>query len=154
MPTFQHTIDVAAPADRVFEFMTDPANWLRAHAGLVALEVLEETDDEIRMDATYRMLGISNRLEMTQRIAEPDAHAVVTFESPGLSGEMDYRFRESNGVTTVVESADYEFGDSLRDRIVEPVGKRYNERQFRRSLETMRDLMDVELARDEPLATA
>lgn len=155
MPTFEHTIDVAAPADRVFEFMTDSSNWLRTHAGLRDLEIISETDRETRMDATYRMLGVSNRLEMTQRIVEPGAHSVVSFESPGLSGEIDYRFTEADGVTTVVESADYEFGDSLRDRIVEPVGKRYNERQFRHSLENMRELMDVELSTgDELLAAA
>lgn len=155
MPTFEHTIDVAAPADRVFEFMTDTSNWLRTHAGLGDLEVVSETDDETRMDATYRMLGISNHLEMTQRIVEPGAHSVVSFESPGLSGEIDYRFAETDGVTTVVESADYEFGDSLRDRIVEPVGKRYNERQFRHSLENMRELMEAELATgDERIAAA
>ena len=145
MPTFEHTIDVAAPADRVFAFATDPANWLRTHGGLRDLEVIEETDDETRMHATYRMLGIANHLEMTQRIVEPGARSVVSFESPGLSGEIEYRFTESNGITTVRESADYEFGDSLLDRIVEPVGRRYNERQFRHALEAMRDLMEVEL---------
>lgn len=152
MPTFEHTIDVAAPADRVFAFVTDPSNWLRTHGGLRDLEVIEETDDEVRMQATYRMLGIANHLDVTQRVVEPGARSVVSFESPGLSGEMEYRFTESNGVTTVRESADYEFGDSLRDRIVEPVGKRYNERQFRNALVNMRELMDVELAADEPLA--
>ena len=156
MPTFEHTIDVAAPADRVFEFVTDTSNWLRTHAGLRDLETISETDDETRMHATYRMLGVANHLDMTQRIVEPGAHSVVSFESPGLAGELDYRFTESDGVTTVVESADYEFGHSLRDRIVEPVGKRYNERQFRHSLENMKALMDVELAADgdEPIAAA
>ena len=156
MPTFEHTIDVTAPADHVFEFMTDTSNWLRTHAGLVDHETISETGEEIRMHATYRMLGIPNHLDTTQRIVEPGAHSMVSFESPGLIGEMDYRFTESDGVTTVVESADYEFGDSLRDRIIEPVGRRYNERQFRHSLENMKELMNVELAtdRDEPIAAA
>lgn len=154
MPTFEHTIDVAAPADRVFEFMTDTSNWLRTHPGLSDLDVIESTDDGTRMEATYRMLGVANHLQLTQRVVEPDVESVISIESPGLEGEMNYRFSEADGVTTVVESADYEFGDSLRDRIIEPVGKRYNERQFRHGLENMRELMEAELAVDDPAVAA
>ncbi|MUV87517.1 hypothetical protein GJ631_13335 [Natronomonas sp. CBA1123] len=154
MPTFEHTIDVAAPVEHVSEFMTDPANWPRTHASISQLEITESSDDETRMDATFRVLGIGNEGEMVQRILEPDAHVEVSFESDGLSGTADYRYSESDGVTTIVEFVDYEFGDSLLDRIMEPVAKRYNERQFRHSLESSKELIEAELAENERMAAA
>lgn len=154
MPTFEHTIDVAAPVEHVFEFMTDPSNWSRTHASISELEITESSDTETHMDVTFRVLGIGNEGEMVQRILEPDSHAEVSFESPGLAGTADYRFSEADGVTTIVEFVDYEFGDSLLDRIMEPVGKRYNERQFRHSLESSKELIEAELAEDERMAAA
>ncbi|MFW5964134.1 MAG: SRPBCC family protein [Natronomonas sp.] len=154
MPTFEHTIDVAAPVERVSEFMTDPTNWPRTHASISKLEITESSDDETRMDATFRVLGVGNEGEMVQRILEPDSHVMVSFESPGLSGKADYRYSESDGVTTIVEFVDYEFGDSLLDRIMEPVAKRYNERQFRHSLESSRELIEAEFAESERMAAA
>ena len=145
MPTFEHTIDVAAPIEHVFAFMTDTDNWLRTNPSLTNLDDVEETDDGYRMNATYRTLGISNRGELELTVVEPEAHSVVSFDSPGLSGDVEYRFTEVDGVTTVVQSADYEFGDSLLNRIIEPVGKRYNERQFRHSLESSKELIEAEL---------
>ena len=53
-----------------------------------------------------------------------------------------------------MEFVDYEFGDSLLDRIMEPVAKRYNERQFRHSLESSKELIEAELTEDERMAAA
>ena len=146
MPTFEHTIEIAAPVDYVFTWGSDPMNWQRSTPSLTDFDVVEETDDGFRMDATYRMLGRSLDGEMEFEIVDPDAHTVTRFESPGMTGELHYRYEEHDGRTTVVQSADYEFGDSILERVIEPVAKRYNKRQFENSLRTSKELIEAEYA--------
>lgn len=144
MPTFEHTIEIAAPIDQVFEFGIDPENWRRTTPGLTDIEIVEETEDGLRMNATYKMLGISMDGEMEMTIVEPNEHTVTTFESPGMTGEMHYHYSETDSGTKVVQRADYEFGDSLLERVLEPVAKRYNKRQFKNSLKTSKELIEAE----------
>ncbi|NHN41486.1 SRPBCC family protein [Halorubellus sp. JP-L1] len=143
MPTFEHTIEIAAPIDQVFAFNDDPKNWLRTNPSLVSVDVGEETDDGIWMDTTYRMLGMELDGGLTLRRVEPTEH-IMTFENGGMSGDIHFEYAETPSGTTVVQRADYEFGDRLRDRIVAPVAKRYNKRQFSQSLELTKDLVEAE----------
>lgn len=144
MPTFEHTVEIAAPIEHVVEFNTDPKNWPRTMASLHDLEIVDRTPEGSRMTATYRMLGISFDGEMTLTVTEPNERMVVTFESPGMAGEMHVSFSETDGGTRVVQRADYEFGGSLRERVLEPVAKRYNDRQFRNHLQNMKELLEAE----------
>ncbi len=144
MPTFEHTIEIAAPIDHVFEFWSDPNNWERTMPSLSNVESIEETDDGRRFTFRWKMLGISMDGEMEYEVVEPNEHTVTGFETPGMAGEVHVRYSETDDGTEVVQQADYEFGDSLPDRILAPVGKRYNERQFRNSLRTSKELIEAE----------
>lgn len=146
MPTFEHTVEVAAPIEQVFEFGNDPHNWERVTPSL-SVENVEETDNGLRMDTTYKMLGISMEGKMEYSIVEPRTHTVSSFESPGMTGELHYHYEETDGGTRVIQRADYEFGDSLLQRVIEPVAKRYNKRQFKNSLETSKELIEAETER-------
>lgn len=143
MHTFEHTVEIAAPIDQVIAFGLDPENWTRTTPSLTNVEIVEETDDGMDLTATWRMLGMSFDGEMELDIVDPE-HAVTSFESPGLVGELHYHFSETESGTEVVQRAEYEFGDSLLERIIEPVAARYNKRQFKHSLETMKELIEAE----------
>lgn len=144
MPTFEHTIEIAAPIDHVFAFGSDPENWHRATPSLTDVDVVEETDNGFRLTATWRMLGMSLDGDMEFEVVEPNEHTVTRFESPGMTGELHYHFSETEEGTKVVQRADYEFGDSLLERVLEPVAKRYNKRQFKNSLQTTKELIEAE----------
>lgn len=144
MPTFEHTIEIEAPIEHVFAFGNDPENWQRVTPALTDVEIVEETDDSVQMHATWRLLGQAVDGEMTFRVVEPNEHTVTTFESPGMTGELHYRYSETDSGTKVVQQADYEFGGSLLERVLEPVAKRYNKRQFKNSLETTKELIESE----------
>lgn len=153
MPTFEHTVEIAAPIDHVFAFGADPENWQRTTPSLTHVEITQETEDGFHMDATYRLLGKSMDGEMEYTVLEPNAHTVTTFDSPGMTGELHYRYSETDAGTKVIQSADYELGDSLLERMLEPVAKRFNKRQFRNSLETSRELIEAEVAEADVSAT-
>lgn len=144
MPTFEHEIEIAAPRDQVFEFGIDPENWHRTTPSLTDIEVVEETDDGLRLEATWKMLGMSIDGDMEFEIVEPNEHTVTRFESPSMTGELHYHYSETDAGTKVVQRADYEFGDSLLERVLEPVAKRYNKRQFKNSLQTSKELVEAE----------
>lgn len=151
MHTFEHTIEVAAPVEQVFEWSTRSENWQRSTPSLSEFVVHEETDEGVHLTATYSMLGMDQETEMEMEIVEPNRLMITTFESPGMTGEMQYRFEEIDGGTRVVQSCEYEFGDSLLERIIEPVASRYNRRQFRNSLQTSKELIEAEVGAETPV---
>ena len=61
-----------------------------------------------------------------------------------MTGELHYHYSETDDGTRVIQQADYVFGDSLLERVIEPVGKRYNKRQFKNSLQTTKELIEAE----------
>lgn len=154
MPSFEHTIDIAAPLADVFAFGIEPENWQRTTPGLSNIHVVQETDDGLSLEATYSLLGREMAGTLEMRILEPDHHVVTTFDSPGMTGELHYRFEEIEDGTRVIQQCEYEFGDSLLQRILEPVAKRYNKRQFEESLRTMKDLIEAEVSADASSSVA
>lgn len=144
MSTFEHTIEIEAPVEHVVDFGRDPMNWERTMPSL-SIENVEDTEDGRRMDATFRLLGISVDGDLTSRLVEPDEYLSMRFESPGLTGDIDYHYSETDSGTRMVQKVDYEFGDSLRERILAPVAKRSMKRQFKNALDTTKDLVEAEI---------
>jgi carbon monoxide dehydrogenase subunit G len=146
--TFEHTVEVAAPVEQVFEWSIEPENWERSTPSLSEFVVHEETDEGVRLAATYSVPGMDQETEMEMEVVEPNRLVVTSFESSGMTGEIQYRFEEIDGGTKVVQSCEYEFGDSLLERIIEPVASRYNKRQFWNSRQTSKELIEAEVAAD------
>lgn len=146
MPTFEHVVDIAAPIEHVFAFDSDPENWTRTMASLRDLEIVEETDDGLRMRGTYKLLGISMDSEMELTIVEPNEHFMVTLEGSGMTAEIHNHFSETASGTQMRHQAEFHLGDSLLERLAEPVATRYNKRQFRTHLENTKDLIEAGMA--------
>lgn len=98
------------------------------------------------MRATYKLLGISLDSDMELTIVEPNGHITITVDSSGMKGEVHNYFSETDSGTQIVHRADYEFGESLRDRLLEPVATRYNNRQFENHLQNTKDIIEAERA--------
>lgn len=145
MPTFEQTITIAAPVETVFAFDTDPRNWPRTMSSLKNLEIVSETDETTHMNATYSLLGYPMNGTMELTIVEPNEHMIATFESPGMTGETHNHYSETDAGTRIVNRVDYEFGDSLLERVIEPVAVRYNRRQFRSHLEHTKERIEAEV---------
>ena len=96
MTTYEHTVEIAAPIERVFAFDSNPENWSRTMPSLQDLEVLEETENGARMQATYKLLGIALDTEMELTIVQPNEHILVTVESTGMKGEVHNYFSETD----------------------------------------------------------
>lgn len=152
MSTSEHTIEIRAPVETVFAFDTDPHNWTRTMSSLRNLEIVEETESGARMRAVYKILGISQDVDIEMRVVEPDEHLHISVNGSGMGSEIDIYYSETDTGTRVVHEATYEFGDSLLDSILEPVATRYTSRQFRMHLENTKDLVEAEVEVEAPPA--
>ncbi|MEF8899981.1 MAG: SRPBCC family protein, partial [Halovenus sp.] len=109
------------------------------------LEIVEETEESVRMTAVYEMLGMSIDIEEELTIVEPNEHYRVTIEGDEVSGEVNNYFEEIDNGTRISHRAEFEFGDSLFDRLLAPVARRYNERQFKNHLQHTKELIEAEI---------
>jgi carbon monoxide dehydrogenase subunit G len=145
MATFKHSVEIDAPIESVFEFDSNPENWTKTMPGLRDLEVVEETEERVRMTAVYDMLGLSIDIEEVLTIVEPNEHYRVTVEGDEVSGEIHNHFEEIDSGTRINHRAEFDFGDSLFERLMAPVAHRYNERQFRNHLQHTKELIEAEI---------
>jgi carbon monoxide dehydrogenase subunit G len=148
MYKFEHSVEIEAPIEYVFEFDSNPENWTKTMPGLRDLEIVEETEETVRMSAVYEMLGQSIDIEEELTIVEPHEHYHVTVEGDGVSGEINNHFEGTESGTRINHSAEFDFGDSLFDRLMAPVVRRYNERQFKNHLQHMKELIEAEIEAD------
>jgi carbon monoxide dehydrogenase subunit G len=148
MAEFAHSVEIEAPVEYVFEFDSDPENWTRTMPGLRDLEIVEETEQSVRMTAVNEMLGQSIEIEMERTIVEPNEHYRVTIEGDEVSGEINNHFAETDDGTRIDHRGDFDFGDSLFERLIAPVALRYNERQFRNHLQHVKELVEAEVEAD------
>lgn len=144
MHSYEYSVDIEAPVDSVFAFDTDPQNWPRTMASLSAIEIIEETDDTVQLKGTYSLLGIKMEGDMTMTIVEPDAHIVTEFHNDRMHATVHNYYSETETGSRLTLEAEYEFGDSLLERLTEPVAKRYNNRQFKNHLDHIKDLVEAE----------
>jgi carbon monoxide dehydrogenase subunit G len=144
MSGFSHTVEIEAPIEYVFEFDSNPENWTKTMPSLRDLEIIEETEERVRMTAVYEMLGQSLDIEQELTVVEPNEHYRVTIEGEEVSGEVHNHFVETESGTRINHSAEFEFGDSLFERLMAPVARRYNERQFKNHLQHMKELIEAE----------
>ena len=144
MSDFTHSVEIAAPIEDVFEFDSNPENWTKTMPALRDVKIVEETEESVRMTAVYEMLGQSLDIEEELTIIEPNEHYRVTVEGEEVSGEVDNYFEETDSGTRIEHRHEFDFGDTLFDRLMAPVARRYNERQFRNHLQHVKDLIEAE----------
>ncbi len=153
MPTFDHEIDIAAPIDDVFAWGINPDNWQRSTPSLTDLEVLEETEEGTRYRNTFKMLGRSVTSEELFTVDDEAKQTVSVFDDDEMSGEMRFDYTEIEAGTHIRLHGDIETGTSLFERAIQPVLTRYMNRQFRTTLQMMKDLIEAEAVTAEQSTT-
>lgn len=146
MTTYNHEIEIAAPIDYVFAWGTSPENWQRSTPALLDYEVVEETDEGTRFRNTYKMLGRTTISDELYTVDADNYRTVSVFDDEDMSGELHFDYTETEDGTHVRLHGDIETGTSLFDRAIQPVVTRYMNRQFRNTLRTMQELVEVEHA--------
>lgn len=153
MPTFDHETEIAAPIEYVFD-------WGDGSGQLAPIDLVDDRHRAHRGDRrglhyrnTMKVLGRTMISDELFTIDEENFETLSVFDDEAMSGEMRFTYTETEDGTHVRMHGDIDTGGSLFDRAVQPVLKRFMNRQFRNSLQTMKELIEVEIAA-EPAAAA
>lgn len=144
MPEFEQSIEIDAPVEQVFEFITTLENWSTTNPSITEVRSVDELDNGVQADITYRMIGIDIKGQLEVDVREPNKHVVNTFTGPGLKGVLEYHLASVDEGTRVVQHADYEFTGSVLDRVIEPVAAGYNRRQFDAVLTNTKEILEAQ----------
>ncbi len=131
--SLDYSYEVCAPVEVAFEHGMEPDHWTRHFSGLDDLKIVEESDDEIIAQASYRLFLKPDTLDMHVTVVEPNRHVLVEFDSGMVSGETHYYYKEIEDGTRVTAKGEYSFGESRLVRILEPVLKAVTEWKGRRA---------------------
>ncbi|WP_418284370.1 SRPBCC family protein [Halorubrum sp. DTA46] len=131
------TVHIDADVGAVFEFLDDPHNHAAVTPGLTDVRDVERLPNGgKRLSYTYRMAGLGIDGELVQVEHEPNER--MRFELRGrLSGTIDLTFTPTNGGTELTYAAEYDLPENALTTVGEPVIRRFNERQLRKTLDNV-----------------
>jgi hypothetical protein len=144
MISLDHEIEIEAPIEYVLEWVSNSESWRRSNPAGLDVEVIDDAD---------ALFG--KRSEVTDshdRYANLEVNflPIPVYADEDVSSEMSISHTETEAGTHVRLHGDIETGTSLFDRALRPVVTRYMNRQYRNSLMTMKELIEVEYAAQEP----
>lgn len=150
MTSIDHEIEIEAPIEYVFEWGTNPENWIRSTPALLDVEVIDETDEGTYYRETLKMLGRTTTGDELYTVDRENYRTTSVYDDEDFRGELVIDHTETEAGTHIHLHGDIETGTSLFDRALRPVVARYMNRQYRNSLTTMKELIEIEYAAQEP----
>jgi carbon monoxide dehydrogenase subunit G len=135
---------VSAPPAEVFAFLDTPANHERISPSIAAVRDVEPLDGGGHRAAyDYRMVGVTLSGEIEAIRHEPPSRLTFAIRG-GIDGEMDWRI-DAEGVGSVVTcEATIEVPGGALGSIVEPVVRRYNQRELDATLANLERALEPE----------
>jgi carbon monoxide dehydrogenase subunit G len=132
------SIQIERPPDAVFAYLDQPANHAEVTPSLAEAETVEQRDNGgKRARYVYEMAGISREGELTET-THREGERMVFELSGGITGEIDIRIADADDGTQVTYSAEYELPGRVLAVVAEPIARRFNRRQLRKTLENLR----------------
>jgi len=138
----EERIRIDAPIGDVFAYMDQPENQPEITPSLTRSEPVETlANGGKRVAYTYAMAGIELEGHIEAVEYEPESH--VRWEMTGdLEGEIEWEFEADGEATVVTDAARYELPVPVVEAVVEPVVRRYNDRELRTTLENLRSRLE------------
>ncbi len=140
MATIHKSIDIDAPAERVFEVLTDPKRLPEYAPGLVSVEDIQQTEQHLgdSFRATYAVLGLHFPMIFTATEYEQPTRLTTRFEG-GMKGTWTWMLvprEKRTHLTTVME---YEMAGGILGKAMNAVlVERMNEKNAERLLENLK----------------
>lgn len=143
MSKISKSIDIDAPVEQVYEFMTQPENLPSIWASLVEVsKVQRKPDGSHSFDWVYKMAGVrlTGHSETTQ--VERNRRVIAKNER-GIPSTFEYVYENKGGKTHLTMNIDYSIPGKLLSRIAEPLVHRVNEREAENLLLNLKDQMEM-----------
>lgn len=149
MMDIQHSIIIDRPVEEVFEFVSDASNDRLWETGVEACVPDGEAKLGQQRDVTMEALGRRYQGEAEVTEFEPDQRLTIEIKS-GLpvKGESDFQFDSANGGTELNYSMRAKPANRVF-RVIQPVMGWMLHRQWKNDLQTLKELLESEEAREE-----
>src|SRR5215470_2622515 len=117
MATIHKSIDIDAPAERVFEMLTDPKRLPEYARGLVSVEDIRQTEQHMgdSFRATYAVLGLHFPMTFTATEYEPPTKLTRRFEE-GMQGTWTWRLSPRGKSTHLTTAMEYEMAGGIMSK--------------------------------------
>ena len=140
MATIHKSIDIAAPAERVFKMLTDPKRLPEYAPGLISVEDIRQTEQHIgdSFRATYAVLGLHFPMTFTVTEYEQPSKLTTRFEG-GMKGTWSWRLSPGGKSTHLTTAMEYEMAGGMLGKAMNAVlVERMNEKNAERLLENLK----------------
>ena len=143
MHKIQRTIDIKAPVQRVYEFLTQPANLPSFWPSMVEVtNVVTRAADTRDFDWVYKMAGV--RLKGHTNCEEVKAPNLLVTRSEGaVSSTFRWTFKGLDGAGTKLTcEVEYTIPVPVLGKIGEALIAKINEREMETTLSNLKDVME------------
>ena len=140
MATIHKAIDIDAPAERVFEMLTDPKRILDYAPGVISVEDIRQTEQHLgdSFRATYSVLGVHFPMTFTATEYEQPTRLTTRFEG-GMKGTWSWLLEPRGTSTHLTTSMEYEMAGGMLGKAMNAVlVERMNEKNAERLLENLK----------------
>jgi len=143
MSKISKSIDIDAPAERVWEFMTQPENLPSIWPSLVEVSNVQRKNDGTHsFDWVYKMAGV--RFSGHSESSDVDQHRhIVVKNERGIPSTFNWRYEAKGQKTHLELDLEYSIPGKILSKVAEPVVHRINEREAETLLLNLKDQIET-----------
>jgi uncharacterized membrane protein len=142
MHKVQKSVDINAPAERIYEFLGQPANLPEIWPNLISTsKITQGVGGACDFDWLFKMAGI--QIHGHAKCEEGVPGKYVRYRNTGIPGTFVFRYSALDGHGTRLQlTVDYDFPSSVLGRIAEVLAVKINERDIDSMLMNVKDVME------------
>ena len=140
MATIHKSIDIDAPAERVFEILSDPKRLAEYAPGVISVENIRQTEQHLgdSFRATYAVLGLHFLMTFTATEYEQPTKLTTRFEG-GMKGTWTWLLEPRGTSIHMTTAMEYEMAGGVLGKAMNAVlVERMNEKNAERLLENLK----------------
>ena len=142
MASWKHSIEINAPADRVFAYLDEPMNLPDWMPGMVEVRNVIGTGAGQQYEWSYKMAGIVMRGQTT--VIEYVVNDCAVHQNIGsISAIWGYCLEPSEQGTRVTIDVEYSIPIPVIGKLAERIVLRRNEREFHLAMENLKELLEA-----------
>ncbi len=122
-------VEIGAPVDRVYAFLTDPNHLLEVMPSLVEVANIDKkAEGGHSFDYVYKMGGLRLHGHSTTTLAEKNKRVIVR-NTGGIPSTFDYTYEPVGKGMRLTLNVDYAVPGAVLARLAEPIVHRLNEHE-------------------------
>ena len=142
MSTIKKSIQINAPVEQVFAFLSEPTNLPEIWPSMIEVKNVVAHNGQRSFDWVYKMAGMrfEGHSDMLEFIPN---ERVVTTSKKGIPSTFTYSYGRMGNACEVTIQVDYEIPNKVLGKLAEPIVRRLNEREATTLLANLKDRMEL-----------